>query len=137
MKGFSFGFKLAAVSCLIALPFQVQSAELLKARLNVQQEKHDVVVRFSKAAIGQFGVPSGPDSNAFIGVTNDFGGTLPVYVLFAQAMPAEQTAKYAEHQGKNHGEARCAIVQKGNSPDMPTVPLAVLAQNCKILSVAN
>lgn len=137
MKNFSACLISAVVPCLMAVPLSAQSAELLKARVNVQQEKRDAVVHFSKAAIGQFGVPSGPDANAFIGVTSDFGGTLPVYVLFKDSMPIEQVAKYAERQGRNHGEARCAIVQKGNSPDMPTVPLAVLAQNCVILSVAN
>lgn len=127
----------AVAPCLLALPLHGQAAELLKARVNVQQEKHDAVVHFSKAAIGQFAVPSTSDANAFIGVTNDFGGTLPIYVLFKQGMPIEQVKRYAERQGRNHGEARCELVQKGSSPDMPQVKLAVLAQNCTILSVSN
>lgn len=113
----------------------VQAADLLKAHVNVQQEKHDAVVHFSKAAIGQFAVPSESDFNAFIGTTDDFGATIPIYVLFKKTMSLDEGMKYAEHQGKNHGEARCELVQKGNSPDLPGVPVAVLAQNCTIISV--
>lgn len=112
-----------------------QAPDLLKARVNVQQEKHNAIVHFSKAAIGQFAAPSESDFNAFIGVTDDFGSTIPAYVLFKKTMPLDEGKQYAEHQGKNHGEARCELVQKGSSPDMPTVPVAVLAQNCTIISV--
>ena len=124
-----------AVSGLV-IPLYVHAADLVNLKVNVQQEKHNVVVHFKKAAIGQVAVPSDADMNAFIGVTDDLGGPLPVYVLLKEGMPLETAAKYAEHQGKNHGEAKCELVQKGNSPQIPSIPLAVLAQNCTILSVA-
>ena len=113
----------------------VHAADLLKARVNVQQEKHNAVVHFSKAAIGQFATPEESDFNAFIGVTNDFGSTIPVYILFKHTMSLDEGTKYAEHQGKNEGSAQCELAQKGSSPDMPAVPVAVLAQNCTIISV--
>ena len=126
----------AAVACIGAFTLPVQGANLLDARVNVQQEKHDVVVHFTNAAIGQFAEPSEADPNAFIGVTSDFGGTLPIFVVFKEAMPLTEAAKYAEHQGKNHGTALCARVQKGNTPLAPAIRLGVLAQNCTNLTVA-
>ena len=119
-----------------AIAFPVQAAKLLDARVNVQQEKHNVVVHFANAAIGVFAAPANSDLNSFIGVTSDFGGTLPVFVVFKEGMPMEQSVQYAEHQGKNHGTAQCELVQKGNTPLAPAVKLGVLAQNCTVLSVA-
>lgn len=126
---------LATALSFVTTFMNVHAADLLKARVNVQQEKHDAVVHFSKAAIGQFAVPEESDFNAFIGVTNDFGSAIPVYVLFKHTMSLDEGTKYAEHQGKNQGSAQCELVQKGSSPDMPAVPVAVLAQNCTIISV--
>lgn len=126
---------LATASSLATTFMNVHAADLLKTRVNVQQEKHNAVVRFSKAAIGQFAAPEESDFNAFIGVTNDFGSAIPVYVLFKHNMSLDEGTKYAEHQGKNQGSAQCELVQKGSSPDMPAVPVAVLAQNCTIISV--
>lgn len=111
-----------------------QAAELLKMRVNVQQEKRNAVVHFSKAAIGQVAIPSDADYNAFIGVTSDFGESIPIYVVFKTMMSLDDGMKYAEHQGAIQGEARCELVQKGNSPDAPAVRVAVLAQNCTIIS---
>jgi hypothetical protein len=126
---------LATASCLATAFINVHAADLLKARVNVQQEKRNAIVHFSKAAIGQFAAPEESDLNAFIGVTNDFGSAIPVYVLFKHTMSLDDGTKYAEHQGKNQGSAQCDLVQKGSSPDMPAVPVAVLAQNCTIISV--
>lgn len=126
---------IAIAPCVVASPLPVQAADLLTARVNVQQEKHNAVVHFSKAAIGQFAAPPESDFNAFIGVTGDFGSAIPVYVVFKKTMSLDEGRKYAEHQGKNQGEAQCELVQKGSSPDMPSVPVAVLAQNCTIISV--
>jgi hypothetical protein len=80
--------------------------------------------------------PPGSGAKAFIGVTDDFGETLPVYVVFKEFMPVDQGLKYAQHQGKNQGQALCELVQKGSSPDIPSVPVAVLAQNCIIQSTS-
>ncbi len=121
----------------IAIPLQVQAADLVKLRVNVQQEKHHAVVHFTDAVIAQVGVPSGSGFNAFQGVTTDFGEMIPVFVLFKESMSDQQSMKYAEHQGKNHGKAQCELVQKGTSPDLPRMPIAVLAQNCTIISVGH
>ena len=126
---------IALAPCLVAAPVSVQAADLVKLRVNVQQEKRNAVVHFSKAAIGQVGETPESEFNAFIGVTDDFGATIPVYVLFKNTMSLDEGTKYAEHQGRNHGQARCELVQKGNSPDVPAVPVAVLAQNCTLVSV--
>jgi hypothetical protein len=126
---------LVTASYLATTFINVHAADLLKTRVNVQQEKRNAIVHFSKAAIGQFAAPEESDFNAFIGVTNDFGSTIPAYVLFKHNMSLDEGTKYAEHQGKNQGSAQCELVQKGSSPDMPAVPVAVLAQNCTIISV--
>lgn len=135
MQKLFFRLLIALAPCMAAAPCSVQAADLVKVRLNVQQEKHNAVVHFSKAAIGQFATPDNAAFNAYIGVTGDFGATIPVYVLLKQSMSLDEGKPYAEHQGKNHGEAQCELVQKGNSPDIPTIPVAVLAQNCTIISV--
>lgn len=124
----------AIAAALVAASGTSQAAELLNLRVNVQQEKRNAVVHFSKAAIGQVAIPSDADFNAFIGVTSDFGDSIPVYVIFKTMMSLDDGVKYAEHQGKIQGEARCELVQKGNSADMPDIQVAVLAQNCTIIS---
>lgn len=125
---------IAIAAAVGAASTSAQAAELLKMRVNVQQEKRNAVIHFSKAAIGQVAVPSDADYNAFIGVTSDFGDSIPAYVVFKTMMSLEDGLKYAEHQGAIHGEARCELVQKGNSPDAPAIGVAVLAQNCTIIS---
>lgn len=126
---------LIAIAAAVGAAFSTsQAAELLKMRINVQQEKRNTVVHFSKAAIGQVAIPSDADFNAFIGVTSDFGVSIPVYVVFKTMISLDDGIKYAEHQGKIQGEARCELVQKGNSPDAPAIGVAVLAQNCTIIS---
>lgn len=134
MQEFMSRLLVAVASCALAIPLPCQAAELVKLRVNVQQEKRNVVVKFKNAAIGQVAVPSDASMNAFIGVTSDFGESLPVYILLKEGMPDDDAMKYAEHQGKNYGEAQCALVQKGSSPDVPSVSTAVLAQNCTLLS---
>ena len=136
MQKFLSRLLLVLAPCAAVFPLHVAAAKLLDARVNVQQEKHNALVHFSNAAISTFGVPSSSELNAFVGVTPDFGGTLPAFVVFKKGLPDGQATKYAEHQGKNHGEAQCDLVQKGNSPMAPEIPVAVLAQNCTILSVA-
>ena len=81
MRKFLSRLIVAIAPCTVSVPSHVQAADLLKVHVKVQQEKHNAVVHFSKAAIGQFGVPSGSEANAFIGVTADFGATLPAYIL--------------------------------------------------------
>jgi hypothetical protein len=50
-------------------------------------------------------------------------------------MNDERAGELAEFQFRLEGVARCQLVQKGTSPDLPPVKLAVLAQNCKVVSI--
>ena len=137
MKRSSLWSILFVLPSLAAASFSAHADDPVDFRVNAQQEKHNAVVHFSKAAIGQFGKNHGTNFDLFIGVTNDFGGTLPVYVLLKEKISFDAGTQYAEHQGSNHGEAKCDLVQKGNSPDIPQLKLAVLARNCTLISVSN
>jgi hypothetical protein len=74
--------------------------------------------------------------NGIKGLTAAFDGQdLPLYLILKQPMDFNKVAALAEHQGKLEGVARCELVQKGDSPDIPAVKLAVLAQNCTLTSI--
>ena len=115
----------------------VGAAELIKLRLNVQEEKHNIAVNFSKSAIASIGVDASI-INGFSGVTSDFSGhELPLNLLFQTPLSENEIEQFSEFQFRLKGIANCQLVQKGNSPDIPTVKVAILAQNCKLVSVTH
>jgi len=110
------------------------AADLVKLRVNVQAEKRNATVNFKQGAIASIGVDASI-INGFSGSTSDFGAELPLYLIFQEPLDFEEAAKLAEYQFRLEGKATCQLVQKGNSPDVPGVKLAVLAQNCKVTAI--
>ena len=105
-------------------------AELVKLRVNVQAEKHNTVVHFTKGAVASLG--GGNEPNGISGVTGDFGAPLPISIILDNNMSEEVYIRLAEFQFRLEGDAKCSVIQKGTSPDFPKVGVSVLAQQCVI-----
>ncbi len=122
-------------ACLVGLcAASAGAAELVKLRFNAQAEKHDATVNFQRGAIASIGVP-GSIINGFQTHTSDFGQELPLYMIFEEPLSEERSTELAEFQFRLGGVAKCQLIQKGNSPDIPGIKMAVLAQNCKIVTL--
>jgi hypothetical protein len=123
-------------ACFLGLCFSASSAaDLVKLRTNVQAEKHNVNVTFRRGALASIGVDASI-INGFEARTSDFGGQeLPLYLIFDKYVEEERGTELAEYQFRLEGVVKCKLVQKGTSPDLPSVGLSVLAQNCKIVSI--
>ncbi|MDO9180786.1 MAG: hypothetical protein Q7U04_00190 [Bacteriovorax sp.] len=92
-------------------------------------------INFSKGAIASIGVPSSI-INGIQGSSSDFNGQeLALFLIFVQPISFDRAKVLAELQGQLSGVAKCQLAQKGNSPEFANVKLAILAQNCTIVSI--
>lgn len=123
-------------TCLLTLSLNAIATDLVKLRVNVQAEKKNIDILFKNAAVATLGDAPASEINGLTGSTTDFDGQeLPVYIIFNQYLSTAQTTRYAEKQFRLEGVVHCEIAQKGNSPDIPLVKLAVLGQNCVIKKI--
>jgi hypothetical protein len=100
-------------------------------RVNVVEQKKNATVTIDQGMVSAIG--GGNILNGITATTMDFKGqTLPAFILFDKSVTESRLTPLADFQGRIAGTVDCKLVQLGNSPDMPYVKLAVLAQDCTI-----
>ncbi|GAA4015065.1 hypothetical protein [Actimicrobium antarcticum] len=110
------------------------SEPLLASNMNVVEERRNVVVHLEAGSAAELG--RGRDLNGLVGRTRDFDGqSLPLYAISDGSISAGQFFRMVQFNGQLTGTLQCQLVRLGNSPDLPGVKMAVLAQRCALKSL--
>lgn len=114
----------------VALPAMATRA-LPQFRVNALSEKSNAIISIDQGALSAFG--GSRDPNGILATTKDFKGSpLKAYVIFADSVAEDTILELAGFQGKIAGTLQCKRIRMGNSPDLPQVKTAVLAEDCVI-----
>ncbi|WP_378997699.1 hypothetical protein [Paraherbaspirillum soli] len=122
---------LLGVAVLTVAESAIAASEQIPQHANVMEQKKNALLRIEQGAIATIG--AGRNLNGIAGTTNDFRGQpLPAFIIFDTSVPESRLTALTNFQGRLAGTMDCKLIQLGNSPDVPSVKLAVLAQNCTI-----
>ncbi|AMP10615.1 hypothetical protein CAter282_2892 [Collimonas arenae] len=122
--------KLSAAVCIAVQPIFALALQT-DLKVNVIEQKKNATVTIDQGMVGAIG--GGNIMNGITATTTDFKGqALPAFILFDKSVTEARLAPLASFQGRISGTVDCKLVQLGNSPDIPYVKLAVLAQDCTI-----
>lgn len=123
------------IPLLLALSAGTAFAQLPKFRVNTLKEKTNTTLTVFHGAGG--GLDEGPEINTIFAETKEFGPEpMTAFVVLSDAASKQRLESLLRFQGRIKSVVFCHRVRMGNSPDMPQIKLAVLADGCSIKNIS-